>query len=55
VVSDTQWKGFCSAFKLNDLWKNESLKLNNGRVEARDWLKPEVEKVFKSTIKSSNG
>lgn len=47
VVSDTQWKGFCSAFKLNDLWKNESLKLNNGRVEARDWLKPEVEKVFK--------
>ena len=47
VVSDTQWKSFCSAFKLNDLWKNESLKLNNGRVEARDWLKPEVEKVFK--------
>ena len=47
VVSDTKWKSFCSAFKLNDLWKNESLKLNNGRVEARDWLKPEVEKVFK--------
>ena len=53
VVSDTQWKQFCAAFNLNDLWKQERLKLNNGRVEAREWLKPEVASVFKKYDKKS--
>ena len=46
VVSDTQWKEFCEAFKLKDLWQNDELKKNNGRVDARNWLKPKIEDVF---------
>jgi crotonobetainyl-CoA:carnitine CoA-transferase CaiB-like acyl-CoA transferase len=46
VVSDTQWKEFCKAFKLDKLWQKEELKQNNGRVEARNWLKPVIDDVF---------
>ena len=46
VVSDTQWKEFCEAFNLKDLWQNDELKKNNGRVDARNWLKPKIENVF---------
>ncbi len=52
VVSDTQWKEFCKAFTLEHLWKNEELKKNNGRVDARNWLKPEIEEVFLKYNKS---
>lgn len=52
VVSDTQWKNFCEAFGLDELWAKEELKLNNGRVDARSWLKPQVEELFKGYDKA---
>ena len=52
VVSDTQWKNFCAAFGLDDLWAKEELKLNNGRVDARPWLKPQIEELFKGYTKA---
>ncbi|NKB44955.1 MAG: CoA transferase [Alphaproteobacteria bacterium] len=52
VVSDTQWKNFCEAFGLDDLWAKEELKLNNGRVDARPWLKPRVDELFKGYTKA---
>jgi len=53
VVSDTQWKKFCEAFGLDDLWANEDLRRNNGRVEARKWLKPKIEELFKNYDKTN--
>ncbi|MEZ5737127.1 MAG: CaiB/BaiF CoA-transferase family protein [Novosphingobium sp.] len=40
VVSDTLWEKFCNLFGLDDLWANESLRLNNQRVLARDRILP---------------
>ena len=52
VVSDTQWEKFCQAFGLDDLWANEELRKNNGRVEARPVLKPQIEELFKGYTKA---
>jgi len=52
VVSDTQWEKFCEAFSLDELWANEELRKNNGRVEARPWLKPKVDELFKGYNKA---
>ena len=52
VVSDTQWKTFCADFGLDELGANEELKLNNGRINARPWLKPQIEEVFKGYDKA---
>jgi crotonobetainyl-CoA:carnitine CoA-transferase CaiB-like acyl-CoA transferase len=40
AVSDSQWKVFCDAFGYGDLLADERLKMNNDRVQARDWLIP---------------
>ncbi len=42
VVSDTQWKIFCDAFGLDQLWTNEALATNNLRVQARSWMLPQI-------------
>ena len=42
VVTDTQWRTFCAAFQLAGLAELEALATNQGRVEARDWLLPEL-------------
>jgi len=52
VVSDTQWEKFCGAFGLEELWANEELRKNNGRVEARPWLKPQINDLFKGYKKA---
>ena len=52
VVSDTQWRKFCEAFGLDELWAKEELRLNNGRVDARPWLKPQIDEVFKGYDKA---
>ena len=52
VVSDTQWKQFCEAFGLKELGADPTLAANNGRVAARDRLKPEIEKLFKTFTKA---
>ncbi len=40
VVSDTQWKTFCTAFEFKDLLADPGLATNNQRVMARDTLMP---------------
>jgi crotonobetainyl-CoA:carnitine CoA-transferase CaiB-like acyl-CoA transferase len=42
VVSDTQWKIFCDAFKFDDLYADPDLKLNNQRVSQRSTLIPDI-------------
>ena len=46
VVSDTQWRAFCDAFELADLAAQDALATNQLRVEAREWLIPELVKVL---------
>lgn len=52
VVSDTQWKVFCEAFGLKDFAADQTLASNNGRVAARDRVKPVIEKLFKQFTKA---
>jgi crotonobetainyl-CoA:carnitine CoA-transferase CaiB-like acyl-CoA transferase len=40
VVSDTQWKQFCTRFQFDDLGDDARLRTNNDRVKAREWLMP---------------
>ena len=47
VVTDTQWQAFCRAFGLGELAENEALATNLLRVEARDWLLPELAAVLR--------
>ena len=47
VVTDTQWRTFCAAFALSDLLEMETLATNQLRVEARDWLLPELAVALK--------
>jgi crotonobetainyl-CoA:carnitine CoA-transferase CaiB-like acyl-CoA transferase len=52
VVSDTQWKVFCDAFGLKELGADPTLAANNGRVAARDRVKPIIEQLFKQFTKA---
>ena len=42
VVTDTSWKIFCEIFAFQDLFADERITSNNLRVEAREWLIPEL-------------
>ncbi len=42
AVSDTQWKIFCEVLGFADLFADKRLLSNNERVNARDWLIPEL-------------
>ncbi|WP_256477373.1 CaiB/BaiF CoA-transferase family protein [Chromobacterium sp. S0633] len=46
VVSDSQWRVFCEAFGFRKLAADESLVVNNQRVQARDRFLPVVRKHF---------
>jgi crotonobetainyl-CoA:carnitine CoA-transferase CaiB-like acyl-CoA transferase len=46
VVTDTQWKVFCEAFGLVDLFNDPALKTNPQRVEARPRNQPIVARIF---------
>ena len=48
VVTDTQWKKFCEVFDRPDLFADERLQSNGGRVEQRSWLVDAVAKTFKA-------
>ncbi|OCC23769.1 formyl-CoA transferase [Croceicoccus estronivorus] len=52
VVSDSQWELFCAAFGLDDFAADESLKLNNERVLARDRILPVIREMFSSMKKA---
>lgn len=48
VTSDKQWVRFCESFELHDLLADERLTTNNGRIDQREWLIPQlVERIAK--------
>jgi len=52
VVSDVQWRSFCSEFDLGDWALDRSLAHNNQRVAARDTIIPKVRALFASLPKA---
>ena len=48
VVTDSLWEKFCALFGLDALWADESLRLNNQRVLARDRIMPIVRALVKT-------
>ncbi len=46
VTSDKHWLAFCEAFDRPDLLARDDLASNSRRVDARDWLHPELERFF---------
>lgn len=51
VVSDKQWKDFCTAFELKDLAADQSLDTNNDRVKHKERLVPLIQAVFRKYSK----
>jgi len=51
ITSDKQWKAFGEAFSRPDLANDPRIQSNNDRIRQRDWLIPELEKVFGSLPK----
>jgi crotonobetainyl-CoA:carnitine CoA-transferase CaiB-like acyl-CoA transferase len=47
VVTDSLWEKFCTLFALDELWADESLRANNARVQARDWIMPVIRDMVK--------
>ncbi len=46
VTSDRHWERFCDIFDRADLFADESLATNNGRIAARERLLPDLEAMF---------
>lgn len=46
VVSDVQWKAFCTGFGLDDLLNDPALAENNARVRARESFMPQLRDMF---------
>ncbi|MFN3989509.1 MAG: CaiB/BaiF CoA transferase family protein [Erythrobacter sp.] len=42
VVTDALWEKFCKLFALDDLWADETLRVNNARVKARERILPVI-------------
>jgi len=51
VTSDRHWKRFCETFGLTALGEDRRLATNNERVAQRQWLIPELQRVFKTMTK----
>jgi crotonobetainyl-CoA:carnitine CoA-transferase CaiB-like acyl-CoA transferase len=52
ITSDKHWRRFCEVFGRNDLLGRDDLATNNQRVDARDWLHPELETFFAGMTKA---
>ena len=52
ITSDKHWASFCAEFGREDLLAREELATNNLRIDARDWLQPELETFFKTLTKA---
>ncbi len=52
VVTDTQWEVFCREFGAADLAADARLKTNAERVQARGWLLPKLEEIFRRHSKA---
>jgi crotonobetainyl-CoA:carnitine CoA-transferase CaiB-like acyl-CoA transferase len=46
VTSDKQWIRFCESFEKQDWLSDERLSTNNGRIDQREWLLPQVEQMI---------
>lgn len=44
ITSDRHWHRFCAAFGFTDWTEDERLTTNQGRIEARDWFVPELQR-----------
>jgi crotonobetainyl-CoA:carnitine CoA-transferase CaiB-like acyl-CoA transferase len=51
VVSDKQWKDFCTAFELHDLAADRTLDGNNDRVKHKERLLPVIKETFRKYTK----
>lgn len=52
ITSDKHWGRFCEVFGREDLLARDDLAHNNQRIDARDWLQPELETFFKTMSKA---
>jgi crotonobetainyl-CoA:carnitine CoA-transferase CaiB-like acyl-CoA transferase len=52
VVTDTQWKTFCDAFRMTKLAADRELSTNNQRVQARERVLPVVREAFSRMTKA---
>jgi crotonobetainyl-CoA:carnitine CoA-transferase CaiB-like acyl-CoA transferase len=52
VTSDRHWKRMCTTFRFNDWDEDEQLATNQGRIEAREWFLPELQKRMAALKKS---
>jgi crotonobetainyl-CoA:carnitine CoA-transferase CaiB-like acyl-CoA transferase len=48
VTSDKQWARFCEQFERPDWLADERLATNNGRIDQRDWLLPQIADLIAS-------
>jgi crotonobetainyl-CoA:carnitine CoA-transferase CaiB-like acyl-CoA transferase len=51
ITSDKHWERFCDVFGRDDLFADERLTTNNGRITEREWLLPELEQFFATMTK----
>jgi crotonobetainyl-CoA:carnitine CoA-transferase CaiB-like acyl-CoA transferase len=52
IVGEEQWQAFCHAFDRKDWLADPRLASGNGRVDNRDWLIPEIAKIFAQWTKA---
>lgn len=52
LISEKHWQNFCVAFNRQDWLNDARLNSNNARIEHRDWLIPEVEKMIRQYSKA---
>ena len=51
VVSDSQWREFCTEFSLAEFAADASLQLNNDRVAQRNRILPVIQKLFAGIVR----
>jgi len=51
LISDKHWERFCNIFERGDLLNDSRLKTNNNRIEEREWLLPDLEKMLAGLTK----
>jgi crotonobetainyl-CoA:carnitine CoA-transferase CaiB-like acyl-CoA transferase len=52
ITSDKQWERFCNVFGREDLLARENLSTNSQRIDASEWLLPELEQFFGDMTKT---
>ena len=52
IISDKQWLNFCEVFRRADLRDDPRLETNNQRIDERDWLLPDLQKMMGGLTKT---